>query len=73
MVAYLVDPQGHKEELKASPNNDKLKTYSVTYYPTQPGVYEVNLLRNLKETVVDVCFHVLLLKRASIKLDYNLS
>ena len=38
---YLIDPEGRKKELQATPNNDKLKTYSVVYHPAIPGKYEV--------------------------------
>ena len=41
VVAHVTDPHGNREQLKPHPNNDKLKTYSVTYHPTIPGDYEV--------------------------------
>lgn len=41
VLVYLTDPEGQRQELQATPNNDKHKTYSVTYYPTVPGKYEV--------------------------------
>uniref|UniRef100_H2ZJT8 Calponin-homology (CH) domain-containing protein n=1 Tax=Ciona savignyi TaxID=51511 RepID=H2ZJT8_CIOSA len=44
VLVYLTNPEGHKEELKATPNNDKLKTFNVTYYPDMPGEYEVTIL-----------------------------
>ena len=40
---YLKDPEGRKQEVKATKNNDKKKTYSAVYYPTAPGDYEVTL------------------------------
>ncbi|XP_076819806.1 filamin-A-like isoform X4 [Clavelina lepadiformis] len=44
VLVYLQDPEGHKQELTATPNNDKLRTFSVTYFPTVPGAYEVTVL-----------------------------
>ncbi|XP_078492931.1 filamin-C [Ciona intestinalis] len=44
VLVYLTNPEGHKTELQATPNNDKLKTYSVTYYPDMPGDYEVTVM-----------------------------
>lgn len=41
VLVYVTDPDGHEEELKASPNNDKIKTYSVVYHPVVPGEYRV--------------------------------
>jgi len=40
----LKNPKGEKTILSATPNNDKLKTYSCVYYPTMPGQYEVEII-----------------------------
>nr|CAB3246486.1 filamin-C-like [Phallusia mammillata] len=44
LFVYLTDPEGHKQELKPVANNDKLKTFSVAYYPMIAGKYKVEVL-----------------------------
>ncbi|CAN0019873.1 unnamed protein product [Bubo scandiacus] len=39
-----VDPEGHTEEAKVVPNNDKKRTYSVTYVPKVGGLHKVTVL-----------------------------
>nr|XP_039265539.1 filamin-C-like isoform X3 [Styela clava] len=44
VLVYLTDPEGHETELRSTPNNDKLKTFSVVYHPMVPGEYKVTVL-----------------------------
>uniref|UniRef100_A0A4W6F0Q2 Filamin C n=1 Tax=Lates calcarifer TaxID=8187 RepID=A0A4W6F0Q2_LATCA len=44
VLVYVEDPEGHKEEAKVKPNNDKNRTYTVTYVPKVEGVHKVKVL-----------------------------
>uniref|UniRef100_A0A8C5GBZ7 Filamin-C-like n=1 Tax=Gouania willdenowi TaxID=441366 RepID=A0A8C5GBZ7_GOUWI len=44
VLVFVEDPEGHKEEAKVKPNNDKNRTYSVTYVPKVEGVHKVKVL-----------------------------
>ncbi|KAM6960914.1 filamin-C-like [Aplochiton taeniatus] len=44
VLVYVEDPEGHKEEAKVVFNNDKNRTYTVTYVPKVEGVHKVKVL-----------------------------
>ncbi|KAM6306964.1 LOW QUALITY PROTEIN: filamin-C-like [Podargus strigoides] len=44
VLVYVEDPEGHTEEAKVVPNNDKKRTYSVTYVPKVRGLHKVTVL-----------------------------
>ncbi|KAL7862783.1 hypothetical protein SRHO_G00117670 [Serrasalmus rhombeus] len=44
VIVYVEDPEGHTEEAKVVPNNDKKRTYSVTYVPKVAGPHKVKVL-----------------------------
>ncbi|KAM9277443.1 filamin-C [Cariama cristata] len=44
VLVYIEDPEGHTEEAKVVPNNDKKRTYSVTYVPKVGGLHKVTVL-----------------------------
>ncbi|XP_061204465.1 filamin-C isoform X1 [Neopsephotus bourkii] len=44
VLVYVEDPEGHTEEAKVVPNNDKKRTYSVTYVPKVAGMHKVTVL-----------------------------
>ncbi|KAJ1162495.1 hypothetical protein NDU88_002963 [Pleurodeles waltl] len=44
VLVFIEDPEGHKEEAKVVPNNDKNRTYSVTYVPKVAGLHKVTVL-----------------------------
>ncbi|XP_050564011.1 filamin-C [Cygnus atratus] len=44
VLVYIEDPEGHTEEAKVVPNNDKKRTYSVTYVPKVAGLHKVTVL-----------------------------
>ncbi|XP_030622681.1 filamin-C-like isoform X2 [Chanos chanos] len=44
VIVYVEDPEGHTEEAKVVPNNDKKRTYSVTYVPKVEGLHKVKVL-----------------------------
>ncbi|KAM4901727.1 filamin-C [Sylvia borin] len=44
VLVYVEDPEGHTEEAKVVPNNDKKRTYSVTYVPKVGGLHKVTVL-----------------------------
>ncbi|XP_006631014.2 filamin-B isoform X2 [Lepisosteus oculatus] len=44
VTIYIEDPAGTREEVKAVPNEDKSKTYSVTYVPKVVGPHKVTVL-----------------------------
>ncbi|XP_056338631.1 filamin-C isoform X1 [Oenanthe melanoleuca] len=44
VLVYVEDPEGHTEEAKVVPNNDKKRTYSVTYIPKVGGLHKVTVL-----------------------------
>ncbi|XP_071409029.1 filamin-C [Pithys albifrons albifrons] len=44
VLVYVEDPEGHTEEAKVVPNNDKKRTYSVTYVPKVAGLHKVTVL-----------------------------
>ncbi|XP_058844915.1 filamin-B isoform X2 [Acipenser ruthenus] len=41
LTVYIEDPAGTREEVKPVPNNDKNKTYTVTYIPRVSGMHKV--------------------------------
>uniref|UniRef100_A0AAR2JX40 Calponin-homology (CH) domain-containing protein n=1 Tax=Pygocentrus nattereri TaxID=42514 RepID=A0AAR2JX40_PYGNA len=43
VIVYVEDPEGHTEEVTV-PNNDKKRTYSVTYLPKVAGPHKVKVL-----------------------------
>ncbi|XP_039626735.1 filamin-B isoform X2 [Polypterus senegalus] len=44
VTVYIEDPAGSREEVKAVPNNDKNKTFTVTYVPKVTGPHKVIVL-----------------------------
>nr|XP_055048216.1 filamin-C isoform X1 [Misgurnus anguillicaudatus] len=44
VIVYVEDPEGHTEEAKVVPNNDKKRTFSVTYVPKVEGLHKVKVL-----------------------------
>ncbi|XP_014344981.1 filamin-B [Latimeria chalumnae] len=44
VLVFIEDPEGAREEAKATPNNDKNKTYSVVYVPKVAGSHKVVVL-----------------------------
>lgn len=55
VLVYVTDPEGHTEEATVVFNNDKNRTYTVTYVPKVEGVHKVNkLLPSISR--VDLCY-----------------
>ncbi|XP_076861287.1 filamin-C isoform X11 [Brachyhypopomus gauderio] len=44
VLVYIEDPEGHTEEARVIPNNDKNRTYSVVYVPKVEGLHKVKVL-----------------------------
>ncbi|XP_066561059.1 filamin-C isoform X4 [Amia ocellicauda] len=44
VLVYVEDPEGHTEEARVVANNDKNRTYSVTYVPKVAGLHKVTVL-----------------------------
>ncbi|XP_056101655.1 filamin-C isoform X1 [Rhinichthys klamathensis goyatoka] len=44
VIVYVEDPEGHTEEAKVVANNDKKRTFSVTYVPKVEGPHKVKVL-----------------------------
>ncbi|XP_059581616.1 filamin-C isoform X2 [Alligator mississippiensis] len=44
VLVYVEDPEGHTEEAKVVANNDKKRTYSVSYVPKVAGLHKVTVL-----------------------------
>uniref|UniRef100_A0A8C7DA86 Filamin C n=1 Tax=Oncorhynchus kisutch TaxID=8019 RepID=A0A8C7DA86_ONCKI len=44
VLVYVEDPEGHTEEARVIPNNDKNRTYSVIYLPKVEGLHKVKVL-----------------------------
>ncbi|XP_072233218.1 filamin-C-like isoform X6 [Leuresthes tenuis] len=44
VLVYVEDPEGHTEEARVIPNNDKNRTYSVAYLPKVEGLHKVKVL-----------------------------
>ncbi|XP_068163366.1 filamin-C-like isoform X6 [Antennarius striatus] len=44
VLVYVEDPEGHMEEARVIPNNDKNRTYSVVYLPKVEGLHKVKVL-----------------------------
>uniref|UniRef100_A0A8D2LSH6 Filamin C n=1 Tax=Varanus komodoensis TaxID=61221 RepID=A0A8D2LSH6_VARKO len=44
VLVYIEDPEGHTEEAKVVANNDKNRTYSVSYMPKVAGLHKVTVL-----------------------------
>uniref|UniRef100_A0A2K6K6B4 Filamin C n=1 Tax=Rhinopithecus bieti TaxID=61621 RepID=A0A2K6K6B4_RHIBE len=44
VLVYIEDPEGHTEEAKVVPNNDKDRTYAVSYVPKVAGLHKVTVL-----------------------------
>ncbi|XP_061125143.1 filamin-C-like isoform X1 [Syngnathus typhle] len=44
VLVYVEDSEGHTEEARAIPNNDKKRTYSVVYLPRVEGLHQVKVL-----------------------------
>ncbi|ELW67409.1 Filamin-C [Tupaia chinensis] len=44
VLVYVEDPEGHTEEAKVVPNNDKDRTYAVSYVPKVAGLHKVTVL-----------------------------
>uniref|UniRef100_A0AAY4EUY8 Calponin-homology (CH) domain-containing protein n=1 Tax=Denticeps clupeoides TaxID=299321 RepID=A0AAY4EUY8_9TELE len=44
VLVYVEDPEGHTEEVRVIPNNDKNRTYSVVYLPKVEGLHKVKVL-----------------------------
>ncbi|CAF95123.1 unnamed protein product, partial [Tetraodon nigroviridis] len=44
VLVYVEDPEGHTEEARVTPNNDKNRTYSVVYLPKVEGFHQVKVL-----------------------------
>uniref|UniRef100_A0A8B9LT41 Filamin C, gamma a (actin binding protein 280) n=1 Tax=Astyanax mexicanus TaxID=7994 RepID=A0A8B9LT41_ASTMX len=44
VIVYVEDPEGYREEAKVVPNNDKKRTYSVSYVPKVAGPHKVKVL-----------------------------
>ncbi|XP_041819437.1 filamin-C isoform X7 [Chelmon rostratus] len=44
VLVYVEDPEGHTEEARVIPNNDKNRSYSVVYLPKVEGLHKVKVL-----------------------------
>ncbi|XP_036419656.1 filamin-C isoform X7 [Colossoma macropomum] len=44
VLVYIEDPEGHTEEARVIPNNDKNRSYSVVYVPKVEGLHKVKVL-----------------------------
>uniref|UniRef100_A0A4W5RAN3 Filamin C n=1 Tax=Hucho hucho TaxID=62062 RepID=A0A4W5RAN3_9TELE len=44
VLVYVEDPEGHTEEARVIPNNDKNRTYSVIYLPKVEGLHKLKVL-----------------------------
>ncbi|KAJ8002627.1 hypothetical protein DPEC_G00160850 [Dallia pectoralis] len=44
VLVYVTDPEGHTEEARVVFNNDRKRTYSVTYVPKVEGLHKVKVL-----------------------------
>ncbi|KAG5846064.1 hypothetical protein ANANG_G00145770 [Anguilla anguilla] len=44
VIVYVEDPEGHTEEARVVANNDKKRTYTVTYMPKVEGLHKVTVL-----------------------------
>ncbi|XP_078091830.1 filamin-C isoform X3 [Mustelus asterias] len=44
VLVYVEDPEGHTEEARVIANNDKNRTYSVSYVPKVAGLHKVTVL-----------------------------
>ncbi|XP_040399705.1 LOW QUALITY PROTEIN: filamin-A-like, partial [Cygnus olor] len=44
VLVYVEDPAGHREEAKVVANNDKNRTFSVSYVPKVTGLHKVTVL-----------------------------
>ncbi|XP_070848283.1 filamin-C-like isoform X7 [Chaetodon trifascialis] len=44
VLVYVEDPEGHTEEARVIPNNDKSRSYSVVYLPKVEGLHKVKVL-----------------------------
>ncbi|XP_064198586.1 filamin-C isoform X3 [Anguilla rostrata] len=44
VIVYAEDPEGHTEEARVVANNDKKRTYTVTYMPKVEGLHKVTVL-----------------------------
>ncbi|XP_061300191.1 LOW QUALITY PROTEIN: filamin-A-like [Pezoporus flaviventris] len=44
VLVYVEDPAGHREEAKVVANNDKNRTFSVSYVPKVTGIHKVSVL-----------------------------
>ncbi|XP_051545387.1 filamin-C-like [Myxocyprinus asiaticus] len=44
VIVYVEDPEGHTEEAKVVANNDKKRTFCVTYVPKVEGLHKVKVL-----------------------------
>uniref|UniRef100_W5KSA5 Filamin C n=1 Tax=Astyanax mexicanus TaxID=7994 RepID=W5KSA5_ASTMX len=44
VLVYIEDPEGHTEEARVIPNNDKNRSYSVVYLPKVEGLHKVKVL-----------------------------
>uniref|UniRef100_A0A8D0A3P3 Filamin C n=1 Tax=Sander lucioperca TaxID=283035 RepID=A0A8D0A3P3_SANLU len=44
VLVYVEDPEGHTEEARVIPNNDKNRSYSVVYLPKVEGLHRVKVL-----------------------------
>ncbi|XP_061106617.1 filamin-C isoform X4 [Conger conger] len=44
VIVYVEDPEGHTEEARVVANNDKNRTYTVTYMPKVEGLHKVTVL-----------------------------
>ncbi|XP_023206075.1 filamin-C isoform X3 [Xiphophorus maculatus] len=44
VLVYVEDPEGHTEEARVIPNNDRNRTYSAVYLPKVEGLHKVKVL-----------------------------
>lgn len=44
VLVYIEDPEGHTEEARVIPNNDRNRSYSVVYVPKVEGLHKVKVL-----------------------------
>ncbi|XP_067833806.1 filamin-C-like, partial [Heptranchias perlo] len=44
VLVFVEDPEGHTEEARVTANNDKNRTYSVSYLPKVAGLHKVTVL-----------------------------
>uniref|UniRef100_A0A671S761 Filamin-C-like n=1 Tax=Sinocyclocheilus anshuiensis TaxID=1608454 RepID=A0A671S761_9TELE len=44
VLVYIEDPEGHTEEARVIPNNDRSRSYSVVYVPKVEGLHKVKVL-----------------------------